>query len=159
MYCFGRRPPDITLSSAHRVQRPTSRASRLNETKSSPSPVPERPSSWSGAIPMSAWRRGSGRNPAPPIAIRGSPYLTLLRRRWTRNASTMTKRTPATILIISVWFIPSSFQYYLVKRFLNASAMTIAAGPRVTRNKQGKINNTRGKMSLTVVFAAISSTC
>src|SRR6185437_7078308 len=36
--------------------------------------------------------------------------------------------------------------------------MMMIAGPSVTRNKEGKINKTRGKTSLIVVFAACSST-
>jgi hypothetical protein len=45
-----------------------------------------------------------------------------------------------------------------VRKFLNDSIIRITAGPRVTRNRQGKIKSTSGKMSLIVVFAAISST-
>ena len=35
--------------------------------------------------------------------------------------------------------------------------MTIMEGPSVTTNNEGKINNTSGKVSFTVVFAAFSS--
>src|SRR6266702_1563080 len=46
----------------------------------------------------------------------------------------------------------------LLRKFLNESAMSNIAGPKVTRNRHGKINNTNGKISLMVVLAAISST-
>jgi hypothetical protein len=36
--------------------------------------------------------------------------------------------------------------------------MRITAGPRVTRKRHGKINNTSGKINLMVVFAANYST-
>src|SRR5271165_130669 len=49
--------------------------------------------------------------------------------------------------------------FYLLKNSLNCSEITMIAGPRVTRNKVGKIKKTRGKISLTVVFAACSSIC
>jgi len=42
---------------------------------------------------------------------------------------------------------------------LNDSIMMMAAGPRVTRNSEGKMKSTSGKISLMVVLAAISSTC
>src|SRR6185437_8217476 len=47
-----------------------------------------------------------------------SRYLTLLRRRWTRNPSTITKRTPATILMSSVSLCMSSSFQYLVEKVL-----------------------------------------
>lgn len=48
---------------------------------------------------------------------------------------------------------------YFEKSVLNDSAIMIAAGPIVTRNNEGKMKNTRGNTSLTVVLAAISSIC
>jgi hypothetical protein len=43
--------------------------------------------------------------------------------------------------------------------FLNDSDIMMAAGPKVTRNRQGRKNNTSGKISLIVVLAGVSSTC
>lgn len=45
-----------------------------------------------------------------------------------------------------------------LKNLLKDSAMIMIAGPRVTRNKDGKMKRTSGKTSLTLVFAACSST-
>jgi hypothetical protein len=58
---------------------------------------------------------------------------------------------------------PFSMNEVLVKtlylKYLSKLSITVmAAGPSVTRNSEGKIKNTSGKTSLTVVFAAISST-
>lgn len=50
-------------------------------------------------------------------------------------------------------FIPELIQKYCLK----ASPIKIADGPMVTRKIDGKINNTSGKTSLTVVLAACSS--
>ena len=52
----------------------------------------------------------------------------------------------------------SSF-HLLLNKDLNDSIMMMAAGPRVTRNSEGKMKSTSGKISLMVVLAAISSTC
>jgi len=50
------------------------------------------------------------------------------------------------------------FLNYL-KSCLNESIMMMIAGPSVTRNSEGKMKRTSGKISLIVVFAAASSTC
>ena len=51
----------------------------------------------------------------------------------------------------------SPFSQWL-RYFLKDSIIMIMAGPRVTRKSDGKIKNTSGKTSFTVVFAACSST-
>jgi len=51
------------------------------------------------------------------------------------------------------------FRCYALNRFLNESIMMMTAGPSVTRNSDGKMKKTSGKMSLMVVLAACSSTC
>jgi len=55
-----------------------------------------------------------------------------------------------------IHFNPPFFQRLV--NCLNESDMTMTAGPSVTKNKEGKIKNTSGNTSFTLVFAACSST-
>ena len=68
-------------------------------------------------------------------------------------------RDPATFLQIMEKPIPisPSCLNYLVSE-LNDSAITIAAGPSVTRNSAGKMKSTSGNTSFTEVLLASSST-
>ena len=82
-------------------------------------------------------------------------------RRWTRMKSTITNRTPETIrmtLTVSIDILSSS-NLICQKLVMKLLLIEMIAGTSSTINILGKIKNTNGNTSLTVVFAAISSAC
>lgn len=74
-----------------------------------------------------------------------------------QNDSNNTGNNPDNHCIVHV-SSPFLLTRYLPKNFENESTIIMAGGPRVTRKIDGKIKKTSGKTSLTVVFAACSST-